>query len=235
MQVCIIRANIAQLYKILINMICSRPLIIGFMGLPGVGKTTLAKKISHYFVDVPCFFECEEAKYPEHIKQKFSNRDQFGYFDIYNYFRDMRSENLTKADVRKKQGQSTILDCYFDKLLYPLFKKKSIDWFVNSKHPDYARILGISKKDSECLEDIDVLIFLSANEGLYKALLKMRGRKSEVDASIHCSQADFLKISKDYAETHQIPFFVIDQELGVEKVAKKILNALEFSGLICAQ
>ena len=224
--------NIMRMYKSLIDMLCSRALIIGFMGIPCVGKTTLSKNLSQYFVDAPCFFECEEEGYPISIKLALANRDQNGYLDVYSYFRGIHTENLKKAIHRKKQGQSTIIDCYFDKLLYPLLLEKKIDWFVNSKHADYAEILSIAKKDYQHLRNIDVLIFLSAAKPIYTGLLKARDREYEVDLSIHNSQLDFLKITKDYTDKHHIPLFFIDQEWGVEKMTQKILSQLQDAGLI---
>ena len=150
-----------------------QPTLIAFMGIPGSGKSTLAKTLALSFQNTDLYLETEEVNYPTEIKEKFKQND---LLCLYNYFRSQRIPSLLSATQKKIDGRSAIIDSYFDKLMYPMLKRKRIDSLISSKHPAYPEILDIALHDAETLPQADVLIFLNVSDNLHLQFLKARHR-----------------------------------------------------------
>lgn len=208
------------------------PSMLAFMGIPGVGKTTIARKIKAFFPGINIYLEAEESEYPQEISQKFQNRDEFGYLDIYRYFRDMRTLDLASAVSQKRNGHSSIIDCYYDKLMSRILIQENIDWFINSNHVDYAKILNIARVDAIALPDPDIIIFFKISQKMHHHFMQKRERQAEVDQNVFYSQKAFLKATQEYAEEKKLKFFLIEQEEGVNASVQKVISFLLQANLI---
>ncbi|RNA02922.1 hypothetical protein BpHYR1_020804 [Brachionus plicatilis] len=50
-----------------------KPTILAFMGIPGSGKSTIAREISR-IINSSCYLENEEDHYPERVHKEFLNK-----------------------------------------------------------------------------------------------------------------------------------------------------------------
>ena len=80
-------------------------LLIAFAGLPGSGKSSLAKIFAKK-IDTEAFCEPEEAEWPSLIHE----RRIYGHFTGLSWFRMARVELLFKAKEESKENGSGVVD-----------------------------------------------------------------------------------------------------------------------------
>ncbi|CAF0788640.1 unnamed protein product [Brachionus calyciflorus] len=212
-----------------------KPTIIAFMGIPGSGKSTIAKEISS-LIESFCYLEKEENLYPEKVRKALAEPDEHeNILDIHFYFRNMRAEYHHLAQINKIKNHSTILDSFFSKLMLDILEKKdsATDWFINSKSQHFYKILDISKKDSANLTDADILIFLSVNKTVHGEFLKKRNRPSEVNENIYECQKVFKDCSLKYCEKNEKKFILIEQKNNLEQIVNLVIKELLEEEIIC--
>lgn len=204
-----------------------KPSIIGFMGIPASGKSTIAIELAN-LLDAEVYLEGEENNYPNEIKKGFLNRDKEGVaLNLYKYFRDIRVKNLKLAIYNKQQGRSSILDSVYDKLFYDLLGRNGVDKLVNPNHADFAKIESIAYEDKNSLPDMDIIVFLKVSRDLYGIMQQARGRKFDVEKSIFEAQESFLAVTSKYAQEKGKILIVLDQQNDVKIVVRKLLRKLK--------
>jgi deoxyadenosine/deoxycytidine kinase len=205
----------------------NKPTFLSFMGIPGCGKSTIAKSL-HERVRSKLYLECEESSYPMDIKQKMKNPDQDNnVLDIHKYFRNMRSQYHYQADLNKQNGISTIMDSFFSKLMIDIIDKPGTEWFINKNDKNFNIIEEISDHDSKYLSDADVLVFLNVSQDLHSLFLNKRNRESEVDKRIFKTQKVFFNAARNYAIKNGKKFICIRQELdNIDKVIDSLIIEL---------
>jgi thymidylate kinase len=210
-----------------------RPTIISFVGIPGSGKSTITKRLGN-ILNICAYLEPEESEYPEDIKKKFLRIKETGAaLEVYKHFRDIRVKNLLSAEKTKNEGKSSVIDCFYDKIMIDILGKSETDYFVDSKGDDFEKILKIAKEDSLSLPRVDFLFFLRLNDKeLHDHFLKERGRKLDVSSEIYQAQEVFLRASKDCSQRNQTIFVVINQSRSIETIIQQIIFFLEKEKII---
>lgn len=213
----------------------SRPVIISFLGLPGSGKSTIAKKLHQNFPS-NLYLEKEETDYPEKVLYCFRNQDiKNSSLYYFNYFRKQRLQGLYLAQKNKLNGQSSIIDSYYDKIFAKLFGHPGMDYLINSKHEDFPKIATIAENDYLNLPNPDFLFFFKlSNKELYKTFLNSRKRETEVNDCIFSLQDHFIKAVIEYGEKNSVITYIIDQEFSLDSLStiQKITKCLDDHGLI---
>lgn len=210
-----------------------KPIIIAFVGIPCSGKSTITRELSK-FLDSQFYLEPEESNYPNNIKENFSRIKEHGSaLNVYKYFRNIRARNLFAAEKKKMKGISSVLDCFYDKIVVDILGNPETDCFVDSKSEDFKKILKIAKEDSLSLPHIDLLFFLRLNsKELHDDFLQERGRKLDVSSEIYQAQEIFLKASSNYSRKNSTKFVIIEQGKSIENTIHKIILSLEKEKII---
>ena len=209
------------------------PTFISFMGIPGCGKSTIARALNQK-ISSRLYLECEEDSYPSDIKLKMKEPAlNDNVLDIHKYFRNMRCEYHQLAKLNKQNGVSTIMDSFFSKVMIDIINKPNIDWFINSKDKNFNAIKEMSEADSKNLPDADIIIFLNVSQEMHCLFLNKRKRESEVDSRIFQTQSAFFKAAKNYANKNNKKFYVIQQEMNsIDKIIDNIIAQLLNENLI---
>jgi thymidylate kinase len=209
-----------------------KPTFLAFMGIPGSGKSTIAKKLNDR-LNSHCYLEHEEDLYPDDIKLKFKNVDKDeNIVDIHYYFRNMRAEYHKQAETNKKNKKGSILDSFYSKVMLDIIKQPNTDWFINSKNRHFNKIKSVSEFDSNNLSDADIVIFLNVTKDMHKTFLKNRNRECEVDERIISAQSSFYNATVNYAKRKNKKLIVVQQENNVDKVVNNIIEILKTEKVI---
>lgn len=208
------------------------PTLLTFIGIPASGKSTIAKHLNASIANSQVFLELPEDQYPEKIKQAFENREHFGYKDIYHYFRSIHLYHLYAAQLRKYSNLSSIVDCYFDKILFSLLEKRRIDYFINSNHRDFPEILNYTSHDAQTIPKADVVVFLKITQKLHNTFLKKRNRHADMGPPIFDTQEAFLEATLEYAARENKPCIILEQEKGIKSITQKLIKQLLSKSII---
>src|SRR5579859_1406250 len=87
-------------------------ILVAGVGLPAAGKSTILKALAER-KGWQRFAEPEEAFWPQSARQ----HEMAGVFTALSWFRAVRVSNLYAADTARKQGNISVVDCYYDKLM----------------------------------------------------------------------------------------------------------------------
>ena len=83
-------------------------MVIVMIGIPGSGKSTIARELAN-LMHGKCYLEPSNNALPDFVKQ----RDTYGAFSTITWFRNERVKQLMTAI--KKNDQLSVIDTYFDK------------------------------------------------------------------------------------------------------------------------
>lgn len=162
--------------------------VIAFFGLPGVGKSTLAKMYAAK-IGAQVFLEPEEKDWADAV----NSRDTSGHATAIHWFRAIRVPHLYQAQALKKRGEHAVVDSYFDKLCYYYLGQPGVEWLISPSDPYFSNVKRLAKLDLDLLPDADTLIYVSASESDWKKMIKKRNRKLDKSSQLASTyKADLL-------------------------------------------
>ena len=105
-------------------------ILIAGVGLPAAGKSTILKVLAEK-KGWQRFAEPEEVFWPQSVRR----HEMAGIFTALSWFRAVRVSNLYAADVSRMQGNVSVVDCYYDKLMTYYLTQPHMEWLVPSHDP----------------------------------------------------------------------------------------------------
>src|SRR6185295_17024232 len=128
-------------------------LLIAGVGLPASGKSTLLKGLADKN-NWNCFVEPEEHEWATAVE----GRGLSGVFTALTWFRAVRVPNLYAADALRQNGEISVIDSYYDKLMGYYFGKPQMDWLMEPTDPYHNLVALMSRIDTEYLPSADLII-----------------------------------------------------------------------------
>ena len=104
-------------------------LMICATGIPGSGKSSVFQELKYLFQTGVLFSEPEEDDSFTPWPRAVSDREKYGYFGAISWFRSMRVPILYDAKQAAQEGKTSLVDFYYDKLLYNYLGREGLDWF----------------------------------------------------------------------------------------------------------
>lgn len=145
-------------------------------GLPCSGKSTLTRLLGQR-LNFKYFCEPEEAFWPLCVH----DRNLSGNFGAAMWFRSIRSHYYYKAISLVDQGETVLVDSYFDKLFYNCLGKPHMEWLISKQDPYFSTALAVAKLDYNLLPVPNVLVFFDLEFEDWMSLVKTRNRDLEKD------------------------------------------------------
>jgi thymidylate kinase len=174
-------------------------LLLAFLGLPGAGKSTLARSLADE-LGAQAFLEPEEDAWPDYVRHPHPNGD----FTRLMWFRTQRVPLYYKALRVSTDGGIAVLDSYYDKWCEGWLGKPGLEWLISPDDPYFGIALETAKVDRRCLPSADVVILLDISADLWLDQLKERGRmidRSDPFLASHHTQSHFMEAAEDRAES----------------------------------
>ena len=184
-------------------------LLIAFAGLPGSGKSTIAKMLAPR-LNVELFSEPEEEHWPELIHK----RDKYGYFTGLSWFRLTRIQQLHDAKDIAITAGCCIIDSYYDILIHHYLGDNDFRWLIDPSDPYFAVAKAMSDLDYIHLPRADVIVFLNVEMETWSKMLAGRDRRLDKDDSLKDGfgmQEAIRKACIETAKDHGTQLVEIDQ------------------------
>ncbi len=199
--------------------------LIAAFGIPGSGKSTTTAEIGN-ILNIKTFHEPEENQWGEAV----TSRNLSGNFTALMWFRSIRVPQYYKATELKKQGNTTMLDSCYDKLIHLYLNKEGLEWLFTKEDLYYDEMVGIAQKDYENLPDIDILIFFQQSEENWKKFTSIRNRNLDNEEDFKNSfilQDAFLDAASVYCENNKCQLLIHKQSFSTPEIeAQKIVKQL---------
>lgn len=80
------------------------------------------------------------------------------------WFRSIRIPMLIEAERLSEEGETVLIDTYYDKLLYYYIDKHCMRWLLSPSDRYFSVMKEIAKIDKEVLPDADVIIFFEIDK-----------------------------------------------------------------------
>lgn len=204
-------------------------IFIGLIGLPGVGKSTLAKSLAQQ-IGARVFIEPGEDEWDiDHSKDW---KGQVGRIESW-----VCSSNATKfreARALAKQGHKTVADAGIFLVNKELIHEPSMQWWYGliSKQEKF-QLYTIAERnwfDESCRPD--VLVLVETDKAAWLSYMEMRGRSDDNDPECVRQYDKQKKVMADsaerYAQENCIPFVRYINNLGIaDKNATELARILD--------
>jgi shikimate kinase len=173
-------------------------LLLAFLGLPGAGKSTLAKSLAEE-LGAQAFLEPEEDAWPDYVRHP----HPCGDFTRLMWFRAQRVPLYYKASRVSSDGGIAVLDSYYDKWCEGWLGKPGLEWLISPDDPYFGIACETAKVDRRCLPSADVVIFLEISVDIWRDQLQDRGRtidQSDPFLASHHTERHFMEAAEERAE-----------------------------------
>lgn len=201
-------------------------MLIVLVGIPGSGKSTTVKKLAS-FMKVKCFVEPEEKKWADAAK----DWKTYGSFAMLMWFRSIRVPMLIKADELSENGETVLIDTYYDKLLHYYIDKHCMRWLLSPSDRYFPVMKEIAAIDKDILPDADLIIFFEVEKENWLKFLKTRNRiadNEEVFLKNFETQKFLLEATKKLCEERGTELIIFPQgDNSPQTSAKKIKEILD--------
>jgi hypothetical protein len=170
--------------------------IIAMLGLPGAGKSTLARALAE-LLDADALLEPDEAQWPEFVVHPHVN----GAFTRLSWFRSQRVPLYYAAKDSAARGHAAILDSYYDKWCVGWLGRPGLEWLIEPDDPYMPVARQMASTDHEQLPAADVVIMLEIDEQQWLEQLASRGRvidRHDPFLRSHRSQAHFVETALEF-------------------------------------
>ncbi|OPZ21563.1 MAG: hypothetical protein BWZ03_00785 [bacterium ADurb.BinA186] len=144
------------------------------VGISGSGKSTLAKELAAV-THAKIFLEPEEKEWPELVKRS----NFYGEFAAMTSLRNLRVKNLYDAKRARDEGDTAIVDSYYDKITSYYIDKPGMEWLISPKDPYFEAAQILTNVDTQHLPDADCMIFLDIDIETWQKFLKLRNRNRD--------------------------------------------------------
>jgi deoxyadenosine/deoxycytidine kinase len=147
----------------------SKGYIIVITGGPGLGKSTLVKKLADHY-NGAAILEGEEKDFPQRILDDIANNERI--FELVLFFRNKAVAEYIEALKIKERGGVVFLDTFW------LTNNVYVNEWMSDKF-EQEIMNKVSDLDQHFLPYPDTTICLTASSGLIKNFMKKRGRSLE--------------------------------------------------------
>jgi deoxyadenosine/deoxycytidine kinase len=153
-----------------------RGILIAGVGLPAAGKSTVLKALAEK-KGWQRFAEPEEVFWPQSVRR----HEMAGVFTALSWFRAMRVSNLSAADASRQQGNVSVVDCYYDKLMTYYLTQPHMEWLVSSQDPYFEVLKFMATVDQQQLPQADIIAMLTVSFDTWKQLIMSRQRQLDME------------------------------------------------------
>lgn len=207
-------------------------LMVCAAGIPGSGKSSVIRELKYFLQASVSFFEPEEDDDFTPWPKAVSDREKYGYFGAVSWFRSMRVPILYDAKQAAQEGKTSLVDFYYDKLLYNYLGRDGLDWFFPRNDPYYPALIKLAECDYKYLPCADLIVFFSIHKELWRKHCIKRGRNMDKENTFgnQCFllQEPMLAASKKYVEDYNKKLLVFEVQdlppLENAKILAKMLN-----------
>ena len=137
------------------------------IGIPGSGKSTIARELAK-LMHGKCYLEPNNNDLPDFVK----HRDTYGTFSTITWFRNERVKQLMTAV--KNNDQLSVIDTYFDKLMYLCRNSKGLNWMVSKNDCYWEACAAMWKADYFALPQADIACELEITNDLWLQFIDRR-------------------------------------------------------------
>ena len=190
-------------------------MFIGFMGVPGCGKSATASELAKK-LNVAVFLEPEESEWSDLVTSRDLYGEQGPFLGL-QWFRNTRVPGYLRAAAIHLSGGTAIVDSMYDKLIAKYMSSESMRWLISPEIPYYAAAKKVAEVDYAHLPNPTHLVFVSVEKETWEHLLNVRGRNFDAGVQIrsHLAMQDVMyKSAQTFCKENGIRFILHKQRVG---------------------